>query len=148
MFFFISHCHSHHDFYSHECTVLSPALWEVVIHLQVLLVHTTGQCVSSSHVTVMLWCGNTSFVTLGQFSDLSGLVVDRRMSDGLFLRCCREAAERHRDIKFENMYLDSVCLHVSAFRLLIRCVSALCFETSVSDPVWSSSLVTHYLCTC
>jgi len=40
-------------------------------------------------------------------------VVRRKMSDGLFLRCCREAAERHRDIQFENMYLDSVCLNVS-----------------------------------
>lgn len=25
-----------------------------------------------------------------------------RMSDGLFLRCCREAAERHPEIKFEE----------------------------------------------
>jgi len=43
-----------------------------------------------------------------------GCVIYRKMTDGLFLRCCREAAERHRDIKFEDMYLDSVCLHVSS----------------------------------
>ena len=36
----------------------------------------------------------------------------RRMSDGLFLRCCREAAEKHPDIKFEEKYLDTVCLNM------------------------------------
>ena len=36
----------------------------------------------------------------------------RRMSDGLFLRCCRKAAERNKDIKFNEMYLDTVCLNV------------------------------------
>lgn len=35
-----------------------------------------------------------------------------RMSDGLFLRCCREAAERNPDIKFEERYLDTVCLNM------------------------------------
>ncbi|KAM9376302.1 isocitrate dehydrogenase [NAD] subunit alpha, mitochondrial isoform 3-T3 [Pholidichthys leucotaenia] len=35
-----------------------------------------------------------------------------RMSDGLFLRKCREAAEKHRDIKFTEMYLDTVCLNM------------------------------------
>lgn len=35
-----------------------------------------------------------------------------RMSDGLFLRCCREIAEKHHDIKFEEKYLDTVCLNM------------------------------------
>uniref|UniRef100_A0A3Q3VP80 Isocitrate dehydrogenase [NAD] subunit, mitochondrial n=1 Tax=Mola mola TaxID=94237 RepID=A0A3Q3VP80_MOLML len=35
-----------------------------------------------------------------------------RMSDGLFLRKCREAAEKHKDIKFMEMYLDTVCLNM------------------------------------
>ncbi|XP_077972971.1 isocitrate dehydrogenase [NAD] subunit alpha, mitochondrial-like [Styela clava] len=35
-----------------------------------------------------------------------------RMSDGLFLRCCRETAEKNRDIKFNEMYLDTVCLNM------------------------------------
>ncbi|XP_071844746.1 probable isocitrate dehydrogenase [NAD] subunit alpha, mitochondrial [Apostichopus japonicus] len=35
-----------------------------------------------------------------------------RMSDGLFLRCCREVAEQHKDIKFREMYLDTVCLNM------------------------------------
>lgn len=39
-------------------------------------------------------------------------VFHRRMSDGLFLRCCREAAEKHPDIKFEEKYLDTVCLNM------------------------------------
>lgn len=39
----------------------------------------------------------------------------RRMSDGLFLRKCREAAENCKDIKFNEMYLDTVCLNVSIY---------------------------------
>ncbi|XP_041651842.1 isocitrate dehydrogenase [NAD] subunit alpha, mitochondrial-like isoform X2 [Cheilinus undulatus] len=35
-----------------------------------------------------------------------------RMSDGLFLRKCREAAEKHKDIRFTEMYLDTVCLNM------------------------------------
>ena len=35
-----------------------------------------------------------------------------RMSDGLFLRCCRDAAEKHPEIKFEEKYLDTVCLNM------------------------------------
>lgn len=38
--------------------------------------------------------------------------VYRRMSDGLFLRKCREVAENYKDIKFAEMYLDTVCLNV------------------------------------
>merc|ERR1739838_176084 len=34
-----------------------------------------------------------------------------RTSDGLFLKCCREAAEAHPCIKFEERYLDTVCLN-------------------------------------
>merc|ERR1711962_727951 len=35
-----------------------------------------------------------------------------RMSDGLFLKCCRDAAEQHPHIKFEERYLDTVCLNM------------------------------------
>ncbi|QQP55511.1 Isocitrate dehydrogenase subunit_ mitochondrial [Caligus rogercresseyi] len=35
-----------------------------------------------------------------------------RMSDGLFLKCCRDAAERHPEIQFEEKYLDTVCLNM------------------------------------
>uniref|UniRef100_A0A9N6ZET7 Isocitrate dehydrogenase [NAD] subunit, mitochondrial n=1 Tax=Alona affinis TaxID=381656 RepID=A0A9N6ZET7_9CRUS len=35
-----------------------------------------------------------------------------RMSDGLFLHACREAAERNPDIRFEERYLDTVCLNM------------------------------------
>lgn len=35
-----------------------------------------------------------------------------RMSDGLFLKCCREAAEEFPSIKFEERYLDTVCLNM------------------------------------
>lgn len=33
-----------------------------------------------------------------------------RLSDGLFLKCTREVAEQYPNIKFEEMYLDTVCL--------------------------------------
>merc|ERR1712050_718524 len=35
-----------------------------------------------------------------------------RMSDGLFLKCCREAVEQHPEIQFEERYLDTVCLNM------------------------------------
>ncbi|XP_053203725.1 probable isocitrate dehydrogenase [NAD] subunit alpha, mitochondrial [Panonychus citri] len=35
-----------------------------------------------------------------------------RLSDGLFLQCCREAAEKHPEIKYKEMYLDTVCLNM------------------------------------
>ncbi|XP_005092713.1 isocitrate dehydrogenase [NAD] subunit alpha, mitochondrial isoform X2 [Aplysia californica] len=35
-----------------------------------------------------------------------------RMSDGLFLKCCRDVAARNKDIKFSEMYLDTVCLNL------------------------------------
>lgn len=34
------------------------------------------------------------------------------MSDGLFLRCAREVADKHPEIKFEEKYLDTVCLNM------------------------------------
>lgn len=36
----------------------------------------------------------------------------RRMSDGLFLRCCREMAKQYPEVKFEERYLDTVCLNM------------------------------------
>ncbi|CAK9302529.1 unnamed protein product [Gordionus sp. m RMFG-2023] len=33
-----------------------------------------------------------------------------KKSDGLFLHCCRLAAERNKDIDFEEMFLDTACL--------------------------------------
>ncbi|XP_063222577.1 probable isocitrate dehydrogenase [NAD] subunit alpha, mitochondrial [Bacillus rossius redtenbacheri] len=35
-----------------------------------------------------------------------------RMSDGLFLHCCREAAEKFPEVQFEERYLDTVCLNM------------------------------------
>lgn len=40
-------------------------------------------------------------------------IISRRMSDGLFLKCCRHVAEKNPDVKFKEMYLDTVCLNVS-----------------------------------
>ena len=44
-----------------------------------------------------------------------------RLSDGLFLQCCREVAERHPEIKYKEMYLDTVCLNVSCLNILFSC---------------------------
>ncbi|XP_055904892.1 probable isocitrate dehydrogenase [NAD] subunit alpha, mitochondrial isoform X2 [Eupeodes corollae] len=35
-----------------------------------------------------------------------------RMSDGLFLRCVRDMAEKYPEVKFEERYLDTVCLNM------------------------------------
>uniref|UniRef100_A0A182K4P9 Isocitrate dehydrogenase [NAD] subunit, mitochondrial n=1 Tax=Anopheles christyi TaxID=43041 RepID=A0A182K4P9_9DIPT len=35
-----------------------------------------------------------------------------RMSDGLFLRCCRDMSQKYPEIKFEERYLDTVCLNM------------------------------------
>merc|ERR1711997_472696 len=35
-----------------------------------------------------------------------------RMSGGLFEKCCRNVAEKHPDITFEERYLDTVCLNM------------------------------------
>lgn len=35
-----------------------------------------------------------------------------KMSDGLFLRCCRDVAEENKDIQFRESYLDTVCLNM------------------------------------
>lgn len=34
------------------------------------------------------------------------------MSDGLFLRCVRDMANNYPEIKFEEKYLDTVCLNM------------------------------------
>jgi hypothetical protein len=36
----------------------------------------------------------------------------RRLSDGLFVKCARQVAEKYPEIQFEEMYLDTVCLKV------------------------------------
>merc|ERR1719378_872929 len=33
-----------------------------------------------------------------------------RMSDGLFLKCCRNLASEYPDVNFEEMFLDTCCL--------------------------------------
>jgi len=35
-----------------------------------------------------------------------------RLSDGTFLNCCRLVAEKNPDVKFEERYLDTVCLNM------------------------------------
>ena len=47
------------------------------------------------------------------------IIFKRRLSDGLFLKCTREVAENYPNIKFEEMYLDTVCLKVSITQLFL-----------------------------
>lgn len=35
-----------------------------------------------------------------------------RLSDGLFLQCCREASERNPDINYQEVFLDTTCLNM------------------------------------
>ena len=62
-----------------------------------------------------------------------------RLSDGLFLQCCREVAEKHPEIKYDEMYLDTVCLNVSALNriltaLLLMPLSLFFCSQMVQDP--------------
>lgn len=36
-----------------------------------------------------------------------------KLSDGLFLECCREAAARHPSIKYEEMIIDNAMMHMT-----------------------------------
>ncbi|KAK3735178.1 hypothetical protein QZH41_018136, partial [Actinostola sp. cb2023] len=40
------------------------------------------------------------------------LTLRKRRSDGLFLQCCREVAERNKDVRYNEMYLDTTCLNM------------------------------------
>lgn len=62
--------------------------------------------------------------------------IYRRMSDGLFLRCCRDTADKFPEIKFEEKYLDTgLCNHLqflSQFVNFLRCL-VVCLNM-VQDP--------------
>ncbi len=45
-------------------------------------------------------------------------VCARKLSDGLFLRCCEEVAKDYPSIKFEAMDMDRVVLQVPAIAVL------------------------------
>ena len=36
----------------------------------------------------------------------------RKLSDGLFLECCRATAEEHLSIEFDSMIIDNTCMQV------------------------------------
>ena len=54
-------------------------------------------------------------------------LIRRPLSDGLFVRCCREASKDFPDIEFEDAYLDTVCLNVctrtNTNTILVYCIS-------------------------
>lgn len=39
-----------------------------------------------------------------------------RRSDGLFLSCCAEVAKRYPNVQYNDIYLDTACLHVSSIK--------------------------------
>lgn len=53
------------------------------------------------------------------------------MSDGLFLRCVRDMAAKYPEVKFEERYLDTVCLNMvqdpKKYDVLVR----FCFLTKM-----------------
>lgn len=54
-----------------------------------------------------------------------------RMSDGLFLRCCRSVAASYPEVKFEEKYLDTVCLNMvqdpSQYDVLVSSINSIFF---------------------
>ena len=46
-----------------------------------------------------------------------------RMSDGLFIKCCRQAAEEYPEVKYEESYLDTVSHFAKRKDFLCFCVS-------------------------
>ncbi len=45
-----------------------------------------------------------------------------RRSDGLFLQCCAEVAAKYPDIEYDDMYLDTACLHVRYSHSMYICM--------------------------
>jgi isocitrate dehydrogenase (NAD+) len=35
-----------------------------------------------------------------------------KLSDGLFLRCCREVAERHKQIEYKELIVDNAAMQI------------------------------------
>lgn len=78
-----------------------------------------------------------------------------RMSDGLFLRCCRSVAASYPEVKFEEKYLDTVCLNMvqdpSQYDVLVSSVEYSIFISTINCRfisidywrVWST-LLTFY----
>lgn len=59
------------------------------------------------------------FLVVADFRSISSEIY-RRMSDGLFLSCCREVAAKNRDVRFKEMYLDTVCLNVGIVLIISK----------------------------
>ena len=58
-----------------------------------------------------------------------------RRSDGLFLSCCAEVAKRYPNIQYNDMYLDTACLHVS--KGYADCnVFSCSFPVNRDTPLW------------
>ena len=53
-----------------------------------------------------------------------------RKADGLFLQCARDVASNYPDIKFEDSYLDTVCLRVSSGQVPFVALSEKCLDRS------------------
>ena len=63
----------------------------------------------------------------------------RRMSDGLFLSCCRNVAEKYTDVKYNEMFLDTCCLNVRKSSYFLPTIF-LCLQL-VQDPTQLDVLV-------
>ena len=67
------------------------------------------------------------------------IYLHRKMSDGLFLQCCREVAEENRDIQFRELYLDTVCLNVSLFFFFLSFFHSCTNMYNDGYDAWSNS---------
>ena len=44
---------------------------------------------------------------------------DRKLSDGLFLKTCREVSEFYPDIQFEDLIVDNCCMQVCTSAMIV-----------------------------
>ena len=98
------------------CKVLSSSRRRRLVALRTLLLNMPDRTIENKSLLFTKPTSCTFNAHSHSFASIHSIllciVCCRRMSDGLFLKCCREAAQKNGDIKFHEMYLDTVCLNV------------------------------------
>lgn len=77
-----------------------------------------GLVTCAHKANVMCVCGHSSKQPPYAILTCPAVCVCRKLSDGLFLRCCEEVAKDYPSIKFEAMDMDRVVLQVPAVAVL------------------------------
>ncbi|EDX02131.2 uncharacterized protein Dyak_GE17383 [Drosophila yakuba] len=72
----------------------------------------SSTCHFKSKLSAIGFEAHGRLTTGGNYGRLGRLANIMRMSDGLFLRCVRDMAQKFPEIQFEEKYLDTVCLNM------------------------------------